>query len=74
MGKNDNCFLFWGNNASGYARSIEDAGFYEEKETSNNDPVVSKDIVDKFKEKVILPQYGERKETYCSPRRKVGGS
>lgn len=65
MGKNDNCFLFWGNNSSGYFRSIEDAGLYEEKENTKNDPVVSKEIVNKFKQKVVLPQYGEVKETYA---------
>ena len=65
MGKNDNCFLFWCKNSAEYIRSIEDAGFYEDKDNSKNDPVVSKDIVDKFKQKVVLPQYGEIKETYA---------
>ena len=57
-------FYFGGNNSSGYFRSIEDAGLYEEKENTKNDPVVSKEIVNKFKQKVVLPQYGEEKETY----------
>lgn len=65
MGKNDNCFLFWGNNSSGYFRSIEDAGLYEEKETGKNDPIVSKDIVDKFKKKVRLPIYGDQEDMYA---------
>jgi hypothetical protein len=65
MGKNDNCFLFWCNNSSGYTRSIEDAGVYEEKETSKNDPIVSKDIVDKFKKKVRLPIYGDKEDMYA---------
>jgi len=65
MGKNDNCFLFWGHNNSGYYRSVDDAGLYEEKESSKDDPIVSKDIIDKFKQKIVLPQYGKEKETYA---------
>lgn len=64
MGKEDNTFLLWGYNSNGYSRSIEDAGYYEENNTSSDDPIISKAIVDKYRQKVILPQYGDRKETY----------
>lgn len=66
MGKQDNCFLLWGNNSNGYYRSIEDCGFYEKKYSSKDDPIVSKKIVDKYKQKIVLPQYGDKKETYAN--------
>lgn len=64
MGKNDNCFLFWGPNNSGYYRSIEDIGIYDSTHTSNDDPLVLKSIVEKYKQEIKLPKYGERQETY----------
>lgn len=65
MGKNDNCFLLWGKDGGGYYRSIEDSGFYNENETSNDDPIVLKSIVDKLKQKIVMPQYGDNKECYA---------
>lgn len=64
MGWNDNCFLFWGENSLGYSRAIESIGTYEENETSKDDPVVPKEVVEKYKQKVRLPIYGEKVEKY----------
>lgn len=72
MGKKDNTFLFWGENSSGYYRSIEDAGLYEESEFSfdeqlkHGDIYIEKSIVDNYQEEIILPKYGETQETYAN--------
>ena len=63
MGEYDNCFLFWSNHASGYTRAIQLADSVTEG--SKDDPIVSKELVDKYKQLVVLPQYGEHKETYA---------
>jgi len=70
-GKNDNTLLFWGNNNAGYYRSIEDAGLYENSDIDmqtqiyRGDFLIHKDIVDKYKQKIILPTYGDKEETYA---------
>ena len=65
MGKNDNCFMFWSEGYSGYTRAIENAGFYLKEDSTKDDPIVSKEFVDKFKQKIRLPMYGEKEETYA---------
>lgn len=65
MGKNDNTFLLWGKNNSGYYRSIEDCELYGIDSSSKDDPLVHKDIVEKYKQKIVLPQYGDKKELYA---------
>lgn len=70
MRQNDNVFMFWGENGSGYTKCIENAGLYENtdiefsKQVSRGDFLVNKVIVDKLIEKVRLPMYGENIETY----------
>ena len=70
-GKNDNTILFWGSNNAGYYRSIEDAGLYEKSDTDKQteiyrgDFLIHKDIIDKHKQKIVLPVYGDRKESYA---------
>ena len=63
MGKNDNCFLFWSPNGSGYTRALQNAGAYNDD--SKSDPLIHKDIIEKYKQKVRLPVYGEQIETYA---------
>lgn len=72
MRKNDNVFIFWGANSGGYFKSIEDAGLYKKEDidfktqVSNGDFLVDKDIVKKLAQKVRLPMYGEKEETYAN--------
>lgn len=71
MKQNDNVFMFWGANNSGYTKCIENAGLYEqceydfEKQVNQGDILVHKNIVDKLAQKVRLPIYGEKVETYA---------
>jgi L-rhamnose mutarotase len=72
MGKYDNCFLFWGIGNAGYYRSIEDCEIYTDDKDKDylikynrDDFLVSKSLVEKYKQKIVLPQYGERKELYA---------
>lgn len=46
-------------------RSIEDCGLYGIDSNSKDDPLVHKDIVEKYKQKIVLPQYGDKKELYA---------
>lgn len=65
MGKYDNCFLFWSRHGSGYNRSICKADLINDtKDSSKDDPMVSKELIDKYIKKVRLPIYGDREETY----------
>lgn len=70
MKQNDNVFMFWGANNSGYTKCIENAGFYEqcendfEKEVKMGDILVQKSKINELMKKVRLPIYGERIETY----------
>ena len=64
MGKQDNCFLFWSNNSSGYTRDLSKADL-EETLGSKDDPIIAQKLADKFKQKVVLPQYSEHKEAYA---------
>ena len=72
MRQNDNVFVFWGPNNSGYYKSLEDAGLYEnenidfEKQVQHGDILIHKSIIDKLVQKVRLPMYGERLETYAN--------
>ena len=72
MGKNDNCFLLWGKNGSGYYRSIEDSGVYAKKnedlttQIKRGDFLVSVEVIEKLKVKIRLPKYGDKEETYCN--------
>lgn len=72
MRKEDNVFMFWGTNNSGYYKSIEDAGLYEdenidfEKQVQKGDVLIHKSIIEKLAQKVRLPMYGERLETYAN--------
>jgi hypothetical protein len=69
-GPNDNTFLFWGPNNSGYTRSIEDAGLYEdsdvvyETQIKRGDFLVPYYFVQAHKEKIQLPKYSEYQELY----------
>lgn len=71
MRKNDNVFMLWGENSSGYTKCIENAGLYEASEIeteiqiNRGDFLVHKDIVGKMKQKVRLPMYGDKEETYA---------
>lgn len=70
MRQRDNVFMFWGEDGSGYTKCIENAGLYEKsdiefnKQVSQGDFLVDKSIVDKLIQKVRLPIYGEKIETY----------
>ena len=70
-GKNDNTFLFWGSNASGYQRNLEEADLNEADDTKfdtqvkRGDFLVHKDFIEKYKQLVRLPKYGEKEETYA---------
>ena len=72
MGKDDNCFLLWGEGSAGYYRNLSSCGTYtigEHKsyllENNRDDFLVSKELVSKYKQKVILPSYGDKKELYA---------
>ena len=71
MRQDDNVFMFWSEHASGYTKCIENAGLYEssdidfEKQVNHGDFLIQKDIVDKLAQKVRLPIYGEKVETYA---------
>jgi len=71
MRKNDNVFTFWGSNGSGYYKSIEDAGLYEnenedfQKQVKRGDFFVHKSVIEKLAQKVRLPIYGNKIETYA---------
>ena len=70
MRKKDNVFMFWGENNSGYSKCIENSGLYQKtdvclsKEIKEGDFLVHKTIIDKLKQKVRLPIYGDKEETY----------
>ena len=72
MGKNDNCFLLWGKDGSGYYRSIEDSGVYAKKnedlttQIKRGDFLVSVEVIEKLKVKIKLPKYGNKEKTYCN--------
>lgn len=71
MRKNDNVFMFWGENNSGYTKCIEHSGLYDESEinfetqVNRGDFLVHKDIIDKMKQKIRLSIYGDEIETYA---------
>jgi hypothetical protein len=73
IGSKDNCFEFWCEKSSGYTRAIENAGLYTkdnveedfEYQKSMFKIFVHKDIINKLKEKIQLPKYGEHNETYA---------
>ena len=71
MGHSDNTFQLWGENGSGYYRSIEDSGLYElpkdfkELELKWEKIYVHKDKLKPLFETVRLPIYGGYKETYA---------
>jgi hypothetical protein len=70
MRKKDNVFMFWGENNSGYSKCIENSGLYQKKDVclskqiKEGDFLVHKTIIDKLKQKVRLPIYGDKEETY----------
>lgn len=72
MRKDDNVFIFWGANTNGYFKSLEDAGLYEDEnidfktQVNRGDFLVHKDIVEKLSQKVRLPMYGDKIETYAN--------
>lgn len=67
MRENDNVFMFWGPNSSGYVKCLEAAGLYPDSENSSKDDfLVPVELIDKLKQKVVLPQYGDSENTYCN--------
>lgn len=70
MKQNDNVFMFWGENNSGYTKCIENAGTYKQeeicfkKQVKSGDILIHKSIIEKLMKKVRLPIYGDNSETY----------
>lgn len=71
FGKRDNCFVFHCPSNCGYTRALEASGLYELPEnydthdqSGKGDIYASEEIVSKFKEKVRLPIYGDKKEEH----------
>ena len=71
MRKNDNVFMLWGESNSGYSKCIEKSGLYEnsdkniQEQINDGDFLVNVSVVDKLKQKVRLPIYGDIIETYA---------
>ncbi|WP_418181252.1 hypothetical protein ACNSOL_12150 (plasmid) [Aliarcobacter lanthieri] len=71
MRQNDNVFTFWGENSSGYSKCIEKSGLYEngaldlQEQIKDGDFFVHKSMIDKLKQKVRLPIYGDKEEQYA---------
>ena len=71
MRKNDNVFMLWGENNSGYIKCIEKSGLYEnsdknvQEQINDGDFLVNASVIDKLKQKVRLPIYGDKIETYA---------
>lgn len=72
MGKNDNTFLLWGEGSAGYYRNLESCEVYKDDENKDylikynrDDFFVSIGVIEKYKQKIVLPTYGEKKETYA---------
>lgn len=70
-GPEENTFLLWGDNGSGYTRNIEEAGLYTlpnetfNEQVNNGDFYIHKDIIEDMKELIRLPKYGDKEETYA---------
>lgn len=70
MGFNDNCFLLWNKGNAGYIRSVEDAEIttldmtIEDTQKLKDDFYVKKCVIDRLKQKVRLPIYGDKIEKY----------
>lgn len=65
MRENDNVFMFWAPNSSGYVKCTEAAGLYPDSEdNSKDDFLVSVDLIDKLSQKVTLSQYGDSENIY----------
>lgn len=66
MRENDNVFIFWAPNNTGYVKCLEAAGLYPDSENNSKDDfLVPVGLIDKLKQKVVLSQYGDSENTYC---------
>lgn len=70
IGSQDNSFEFWRPNGGGYTRAIEEAGLYElendfERQKSMFKAFIHKDIIEKLKQPITLPKYGNVVEKYA---------